>query len=643
MKKITTQYGSFFEALIVISALLIAMYAEGQNILILKWFSLSLLWGIALWYLKNPSIYNSILKDKVFISLLAFIAWAIISSLFLSSAKSISILMLMPFIGGLLSYLIGYTGSDKKDRYVDWLLMGVGIMLAFTTYYQKFALGDSRPTGLLSNWNSHAAVLTIIILPWVLRYALKPTVPSFQLIYTSILSFFFAFAISLTLSRGALLISGVGFICLFWIAWRKQLFYKHSLILLTAFIAGYLIMGLFSTETIISRIQDTSQAESLVSLGSGRHLLWLPAWEMYLDRPFIGWGLGTFRFLYLQYKPVLSGESGEYAHNDYLQFLLELGPIGLILFLGFVFLLIKRFFNFMTSQWPKPSTHKIEALALLTPCIGLLMHTFFTFHLYHFTLQIIFGYYLGRSSRYLESDQTIVHKKFTQEDDHKYRLFYRGFASLVAFLIICFGLSLNFLNNAELETNKEKKMDYLWKAGLFFPSLERYDSYSSFMLSKHLQKLESNHESSQQRDQMAALALAEVNTAIDKMPYNIRNYITKASILKTLHKDIATVSEQYEIALKKQPVVLSIRYQYAHYLVTHQQYKKALSVLWAGWGRLNVERYQVGISFLAYHLKINNQYGNKNDSLLIEREIQHLTKLDGIKKGGVFVFKKNRE
>lgn len=640
MKKITTQYGSFFEVLIIISALLIAMYAEGQNILILKWFPLSLLWGISLWSLRNPYIYNSILKDKVFISLSAFIAWAVISSLFLSSAKSISILMLMPFIGGLLSYLIGYTGSDKKDRYVDWLLMGVGLMLAFITCYQKFALGDSRPTGLLSNWNSHAAVLTIIILPWVLRYALKPTVAPFQLIYTSILSFFFAFAISLTLSRGVLLISGAGFICLFWIAWRKQLFYKHSLILLTAFIAGYLIMGLFSTETIISRIQDTSQAESLVSLGSGRHLLWLPAWQMYLDRPFTGWGLGTFRFLYLQYKPVLSGESGEYAHNDYLQFLLELGPIGLILFLGFVFLLIKRFLNFMTSQWPKPSAHKIEALALLTSCIGLLMHTFFTFHLYHFTLQIIFGYYLGRSSRYLQNDHNVVHKKFTPEDDHKYRLFYRGFASLVVLLIICFGLSLNFLNNAELETNKEKKMDYLWKAGLFFPSLEHYDSYSSFMLSKHLQKLELNHESSQQRDQMAALALAEVNTAIDKMPYNVRNYITKASILKTLHKDIASVSEQYEHALRNTPANLGVRYQYTHHLIEQKQDKKALSVLWAAWNRITVERYQTGIRYLTYQLEINQHYGNKNDNRLIENEIQRLKKINKTQEGGVYVFKK---
>lgn len=63
---------------------------------------------------------------------------------------------------------------------------------------------------------------------------------------------------------------------------------------------------------------------------------------MFLDNPITGWESGTFRFLYMQYKSPLSGEAGTFVHNDYLQFLLELGPIGLAIFIIFIFILLNK-------------------------------------------------------------------------------------------------------------------------------------------------------------------------------------------------------------------------------------------------------------------------------------------------------------
>lgn len=641
MKKNAAQYSSLFEPIVIISAIFIAMYSEGQVILTLKWLSLSLFWGVALWYLRKPEVFYSIIKDKVFISYLAFVVWATFSSLFLSSTKSISIITLIPFIACLLSYLIAHTGNNKKDHYFDWLLIGLGLILAFYTCYQKFILDIDRPTGILGNWNSHAAVLAIIILPWILRYSLKPFLNQFQLISISCLSFIFAFAIGLTLSRGVLLIIMASVFCLVFLAWRQRLFYKHSALFFVAFIAGYLITGLFSADSIVSRLQDSSQADSLVALGSGRHLLWLPAWQIYLDRPFFGWGLGTFRFLYMQYKTPLSEESGHFAHNDYLQFLLELGPIGLLIFVSFVFVLSKQLFNLITSSRANQAEYKIEAFALLTTCVGLLLHTFFTFHLYHLSIQIIFGYYLGRSARNIaEPCCCNINHSIQQDKNLKYQWLYRGFTLLVILLVICFGLAFYFLNNANQEKNKQTKLDYYWKAGLFFPALERYNSLSASLISQHLTKIDKKQDSSQQREQMTILALTEINSAIDKMPFNKRNYLTKVSILQSLNKGIPAISEQYEIALKVAPEALSTRYQYAKYLIDNNLQTKALSILWAAWNRLNVERYQTGIAFLTYQLEINNQYGDKKDNLILEQEIQRLIKLKKSKKGGEYVFKK---
>ena len=66
MKKNTVQYSSLFEPSVIIAAIFIGMYSEGQVILSLKWLSLSLLWGFALWYLRKLDVFYSIIKDKVF-------------------------------------------------------------------------------------------------------------------------------------------------------------------------------------------------------------------------------------------------------------------------------------------------------------------------------------------------------------------------------------------------------------------------------------------------------------------------------------------------------------------------------------------------------------------------------------------------
>ncbi len=640
MNKIIDHYGSLLSSLLVIMALIIALFSETLSSLLLKWLSLCLLWGTALFYLTKTTSFYSIIKDKAFLGYSIFIGWAIISCLMLSSAKSVSIIMLIPFVGGLLSYFIAYNGTDKKELTFDWLILGLGLILVIYTYYQKFILGDSRPTGLLNNWNTHAALLSLIILPWILRSALSPSIKLFQLFYLSFFIFLFAFAMGLTLSRGAIIILVISIVCFIALAWCRRLFFKRSMVFITALILGYLLTSFFVPDNVMSRLHSLSEADSLQSIGSGRHLIWLPAWQMFLDKPFIGWGLGTFHLLYEQYKSPLSDESGYFAHNDYLQFLVELGPIGLIIFIGFIAVLLNRLFQLIIVGRPKSSysKHKIEAFSFLIPCIGLLTHSFFTFNLYQLTMQILWGYYLGRSARHYQMEQKpsllLIKKEFNQ----KLIWLHRGVVSVVIVLISCFGLSFYFLQQAEQSKKPQTKLDYYWKASLFFPALEYYDSLSASLLSKKINQIQTNNDPLQQRQQIAALALNEVDSAISKVPFNPRNYLTKASILKSMQQDISKINNQYDKSLLIAPAQLSVRYSYAHYLIEQQNYKQALAILWGAWDRINKDYYKKGIQYLTYQLEVSKQYGNSKDNQVIEREIQHLTKLKETNLGGSYVF-----
>ena len=638
MKKILDQYSNFLQSFIIIAALMLAMVSGDGEHLTLQWGALSLLWMIALWALRKPNYVYAIIKDKVFICYFLFIVWAIFSSFFLSTVKAVSIIMLIPFVGGLLSYFIAYTGNEQKERYVDWLLLAIGIALVFYTCYQKFSLGMPRPIGLMKNWNTHAALLGMILLPWLIRYALKPIVSVWQLVLVSFLCGFFAFAMGLTLSRGALLVLVVslGGWCLF--AVRQRLFFKHSLIFIAALIVGYFLNNFFIEDNIVHRLSAVTDvnSSSLEALGSGRHLLWQPAWQMFLDKHFSGWGLGTFHLLYSQYKPPLSAESGYFAHNDFLQILLELGSVGLLIFVGFVSFLGYRLCLVIIKPASRLMNYKIESFIFLTVSLSLLVHSFFTFHLYQLAMQLIFGYYLGRSARYYQLGQGVVSQESVEYNSFVFNWLYRGLLTMVVLFTLCFGWSFYSLEQSKNSVDEVQKLNYYLQASLFFPALEHHDVLSAFIISKHL----NTELDAVQRQKLVELALNHINMAIDKVPLNASNYAMKANILRFTQADIKVVSEQYEQALKYQPNFLSARHEYVNYLVAQKQTTQAIRLLWDAWGKVTVGYYQAALDFLYYQLALNNKYGNQQESVFIELEIQRLTQLKERVDGGVYVLQK---
>lgn len=101
--------------------------------------------------------------------------------------------------------------------------------------------------------------------------------------------------------------------------------------------------------------------------------------RMFLDRPVLGWGLGTFPTVYPAYRSFYTNLFVNEAHNDYAQLLVETGLIGFGLMLWFLFRLYQR--GLPTSRRWEFKWDGALSLAALLGCTGMLFHSLVDFNL----------------------------------------------------------------------------------------------------------------------------------------------------------------------------------------------------------------------------------------------------------------------
>src|SRR6266850_6879414 len=100
---------------------------------------------------------------------------------------------------------------------------------------------------------------------------------------------------------------------------------------------------------------------------------------MVLERPALGWGLGTFEHVYPQFRSFYTNYRIDHAHNDYLELLLETGLIGFAGVLWFVLVLLHSGWK-KVPQWKTGLTGTVK-IAATAGCIGILVHSFLDFNL----------------------------------------------------------------------------------------------------------------------------------------------------------------------------------------------------------------------------------------------------------------------
>ena len=155
-------------------------------------------------------------------------------------------------------------------------------------------------------------------------------------------------AVLLSYSRAAILIVG-SFLLVFGIMAGVRLIKRSSArqtpLLLAVFCLGFMVFAviggnLANSELTLDRIRALTNEEVLDRSVVSRQVVWAAGYEMSREHPNMGWGAGGFRFLFPRYqmsrpeilwmdqKRLRGFMFWEHAHNDYLQFLIEIGRIG---------------------------------------------------------------------------------------------------------------------------------------------------------------------------------------------------------------------------------------------------------------------------------------------------------------------------
>ena len=205
-------------------------------------------------------------------------------------------------------------------------------------------------------------------------------------------------ALVMTASRGGIvsLVSEILFLVAVTAIWRKQSDRrrkKHGRIkriaaragmaaalLVSLFIGVMLLGGEFSINRFIDSVNTDDPT-------TGRAHFWSVTLNLIKAYPYLGTGLGAYGVSYTQYDSRNGLFRLEQAHNDYLQVVSDGGIVGGVLALSFVVLL---FYKAIQRAKSRDDFRRGVALASLSGCFGVLVHSFFDFTLHTTSNALLF-------------------------------------------------------------------------------------------------------------------------------------------------------------------------------------------------------------------------------------------------------------
>jgi O-antigen ligase len=147
----------------------------------------------------------------------------------------------------------------------------------------------------------------------------------------------------------------------------------------------------FTPNALLSRFFQTAGADSATRL-----VFWKESLPIISHFPFVGTGLLGFESVFLHYQDIILTKRVDFAHNDYLQYLIELGFVGSILLVAVLAGVIGPVFK---GAW---KARDAQVRIWLAGCVGsftaLALHSAIDFNLYVPANVLAFAWIAGYAS-----------------------------------------------------------------------------------------------------------------------------------------------------------------------------------------------------------------------------------------------------
>ncbi len=292
-----------------------------------------------------------------------------------------------------------------------WPLIVITTLEGILGFSQAYVAGAAQATGTYSSWDHYAGLLEMA-LPFPAMYAVAilqrnrrpqgiPARAALQASGMLIASAFLLIAIVFSLSRTgffsalvALLVAAA--LTLSVRGWREE----HAAsaprwrrMLPAAAIAAVVLAGfvLLPSAPLVARFSDLAHTQDITA--DTRAQLWRDTVPLIKDYPLFGCGLGTYESCFLKYKTVAPMNTADFAHNDYLQVLAELGIIGFAAGLAFVLrVLAGAGRNVLYAHSVDERCRSIACVAAMT---AMLLHSFVDFNMYVPANAMVFAWIAG--------------------------------------------------------------------------------------------------------------------------------------------------------------------------------------------------------------------------------------------------------
>ena len=132
------------------------------------------------------------------------------------------------------------------------------------------------------------------------------------------------------------------------------------------------------TDPLILRFADLAETEDISA--DTRARIWRESTALVADFPLAGCGLGGYESAFMRYKTVAPMQTVDFAHNDYLQLLAELGVLGFSILLV---LAARMFWNALrASALPAGELHRYVGIACAGSLTAIALHSIVDFNLY---------------------------------------------------------------------------------------------------------------------------------------------------------------------------------------------------------------------------------------------------------------------